>query len=184
MPDGHQALENLLSEERLFPPPADFAANSNARPGIHEAAEADWQTFWLDQALERLSWFKPPSPSTTPTLRSISGSPTARSTSRTTASIATWRPGDKVAYHWVGEPGDSRTLTYGDLHARSASSPTVSSPWASRRAIRPPLYMGMVPELPVAMLACARLGIVHCAVFGGFSSDALADRINDASAKS
>ena len=88
-------LENLLREDRVFPPPPAFAAAANAKPGIYEQAEADYVTYWLTQALERLTWIRAArsGPSMTPTRRSIAGSPTARSTSPTTASIGTSRIG-------------------------------------------------------------------------------------------
>ena len=91
--------------------------------------------------------------------------------------------GDKVAYHWEGEPGDRRTITYSDLHAEVCKFANVLIELGVERGDRVAIYMGMIPELPVAMLACARIGAIHSVVFGGFSSDALADRIEDATAK-
>ena len=91
--------------------------------------------------------------------------------------------GDKVAYHWVGEPGETRDLTYRDLHGEVCRFANALTSLGVERGDRVAIYMGMVPELPVAMLACARIGAVHSVVFGGFSSDALADRIDDGQAK-
>ncbi|CAN5443281.1 MAG: acetate--CoA ligase [Acidimicrobiia bacterium] len=185
MPDAPQALENLLSEDRVFTPSAAFAAQSNARPGIHEAADADWQGFWRDEALSRITWFTEP----TVTLDD------------TNAPFFTWftdgelnlayncldrhleEGGDKIAYHWVGEPGDTRTITYADLHAEVGRLANALKSLGVERGDRVAIYLGMIPELPVAMLACARIGAVHSVVFGGFSSDSLADRIDDAQAK-
>ena len=185
MPDAPQAIENLLSEDRVFTPSAAFAAQSNARPGIHEAADADWQGFWRDEALSRITWFTEP----TVTLDD------------TNAPFFTWftdgelnlayncldrhldEGGDKIAYHWVGEPGDTRTITYADLHAQVGRFANALKSLGVERGDRVAIYLGMIPELPVAMLACARIGAVHSVVFGGFSSDSLADRIDDAQAK-
>jgi len=185
VPDAPQAIENLLSEDRVFTPSAAFAAQSNARPGIHEAADADWQGFWRDEALSRITWFTEP----TVTLDD------------TNAPFFTWftdgelnlayncldrhldEGGDKIAYHWVGEPGDTRTITYADLHAQVGRFANALKSLGVERGDRVAIYLGMIPELPVAMLACARIGAVHSVVFGGFSSDSLADRIDDAQAK-
>src|ERR671920_2639078 len=91
--------------------------------------------------------------------------------------------GDKVAYHWEGEPGDTRTITYQELRDDVARFANALKSIGVQRGDRVNIYMGMVPELPVAMLACARIGAVHSVVFGGFSADSLRDRINDAEAK-
>ena len=91
--------------------------------------------------------------------------------------------GDKVAYHWEGEPGDTRTITYRELHEEVCKAANALASLGVTKGDRVAIYMGMVPELPVAMLACARLGRPHSVVFGGFSSDSLRDRIVDAEAK-
>src|SRR5207248_5938694 len=91
--------------------------------------------------------------------------------------------GDKVAFHWEGEPGDTRTITYADLLDEVQRFANVLKALGVRRGDRVAIYMPMIPELPVAMLACTRIGAAHSVVFGGFSSDALRDRINDAEAK-
>ena len=91
--------------------------------------------------------------------------------------------GDKVAYHWEGEPGDTRTITYADLHADVQRFANVLKGLGVAKGDRVCIYMPMIPELPVAMLACARIGAPHSVVFGGFSPDSLIDRINDAECK-
>ena len=92
-------------------------------------------------------------------------------------------PGHKVAYHWEGEPGDTRTITYADLHAEVQRFANVLKGLGVGKGDRVAIYMPMIPELPVAMLACARIGAPHSVVFGGFSADSLIDRINDAECK-
>src|SRR5207302_4738074 len=91
--------------------------------------------------------------------------------------------GDRIAYHWEGEPGDTRTITYAELLAEVSKFANVLKSLGVARGDRVAIYMPMIPELPVAMLACARIGAPHSVVFGGFSSDALRDRINDAEAR-
>ena len=91
--------------------------------------------------------------------------------------------GDKVAYHWIGEPGDTRTLTYADLHREVQQAANALLELGVRTGDRVAIYMPMIPELPIAMLACARIGAPHTVVFGGFSAEALASRINDAQAR-
>ncbi len=185
MPDGHQALENLLSEDRLFPPSPEFTATANAQPGIHETAEADWQGFWRDQALERITWFSEPTvtldDSNPPFFKWFTDGELNLAHNCLDRHLAAG--GDKVAYHWVGEPGDTRTITYADLHAEVGRFANALKSLGVAKGDRVAIYLGMIPELPVAMLACARIGAVHSVVFGGFSSDSLADRIDDAQAK-
>ena len=185
MPDGHQALENLLSEDRLFPPSPEFTATANAQPGIHETAEADWQRFWRDQALERITWFSEPTvtldDSNPPFFKWFTDGELNLAHNCLDRHLAAG--GDKVAYHWVGEPGDTRTITYADLHAEVGRFANALKSLGVAKGDRVAIYLGMVPELPVAMLACARIGAVHSVVFGGFSSDSLADRIDDAQAR-
>ncbi len=179
------AISNLLREDRLFPPSSDFTAGANAQPGTHETAAQDYLAFWSGQAKQRISWFREP----TITLDD------------TEAPFYKWFPdgelnvayncldrhldtnGDKVAYHWIGEPGDTRTITYRQLHEEVGRFANALKGLGLEKGDRVAIYMGMIPELPVAMLACARVGLPHSVVFGGFSSDSLADRIDDASAK-
>ena len=180
-----QAIENLLREERSFPPPAEFAAAANAQPGIHDAADEDFIAFWLRNARERVSWFKEPTvaldDSNPPFYRWFTDGTLNLSYNCLDRHLE--ERGDKVAYHWVGEPGETRDLTYRDLHGAVCQFANALTSLGVERGDRVAVYMGMVPELPVAMLACARIGAVHSVVFGGFSSDALADRIDDGQAK-
>ena len=176
-----EALENLLHEERTFPPTADFTAQANARPGIHEAAARDYQAFWQEQALERISWFTPPTrvldDSNPPFFKWFGDGKLNLSYNCLDRHLA--EHGDQVAYHWVGEPGDTRTVTYADLAAEVGRLANGLKSLGLSKGDRVAIYMGMIPELPIAMLACARLGLVHSVVFGGFSADALSSRILD-----
>ena len=178
-------LENLLKEDRVFPPSAAFAAQANAQPGIHDEADNDWQGFWARQARERVSWFKEPTvtldDSNPPFYKWFTDGELNLSYNCLDRHLD--KSAGKVAYHWIGEPGDVRTITYGELHREVCRFANALKSIGLKRGDRAAIYLGMVPELPVAMLACARLGIVHSAVFGGFSSDALADRIIDTEAR-
>ncbi len=180
-----QALENLLQEERTFQPSDEFVAGANARSGIHEEAAADPQAFWKQQALDRITWFREPTE-----ILDDSNPPFFKWFEDGELNLAyncidrhLEEHGDQVAYHWIGEPGDSRTLTYQDLADGVNRLANGLESLGLEKGDRVAIYMGMVPELPVAMLACARLGLVHSVVFGGFSSDALASRVLDLDAR-
>jgi acetyl-CoA synthetase len=181
----HQAIENLLTEDRVFPPADDFVAQANATSAIYDEAEADYQAFWHKQALDRITWFKAPTQrlddSNPPFFKWFSDGELNLSYNCLDRHLA--EHGDKVAYHWIGEPGDTRTITYSDLHDEVARFANGLKSLGVDKGDRVAIYMGMIPELPIAMLACARIGAVHSVVFGGFSSDALADRIIDAEAR-
>ncbi|MEE9206209.1 MAG: acetate--CoA ligase [Acidimicrobiia bacterium] len=180
-----EAIENLLQEDRTFPPPAAFVAGANAQPSIYDRADSDFEGFWKDQALERIDWFTPPTvtldDSEAPFFKWFSDGTLNVSYNCLDRHLATG--GDKIAYYWEGEPGDTRTLTYSELHTEVSKFANVLLGLGVERGDRVAIYMGMIPELPVAMLACARIGAVHSVVFGGFSSDALADRVDDLVAK-
>jgi len=178
-----RTIENLLSEDRTFPPPEGFASHAVARPGIHEEA-GDWAAWWHRQALERVSWFQEPTEAL-----DDSNAPFHRWFADGTLNVAyncldrhLPAGGDKVAFHWEGEPGDTRTITYRDLYDEVCRFAVALDDLGVKRGDRVAIYMGMIPELPVAMLACARIGAVHSVVFGGFSAEALAGRIRDAEA--
>jgi len=181
----NKAIENLLQEDRRFPPSAAFVEAANAQPSIYEKAEADFEGFWKDQALERIDWFTPPTvaldDSEAPFFKWFSDGTLNVSYNCLDRHLATG--GDKIAYYWEGEPGDTRTLTYSELHTEVSKFANVLLGLGVERGDRVAIYMGMIPELPVAMLACARIGAIHSVVFGGFSSDALADRVDDLTAK-
>ncbi len=179
------AISNLSTEDRTFPPPARFAAAANAQPSVYDEAEADWLGFWEKQAKERITWFNEPTvvldDSQAPFFKWFSDGTLNVSSNCLDRHLDTI--GDKVAYHWIGEPGDTRTFTYRELYEEVTRFANALSDLGVERGDRVAIYLGMIPELPIAMLACARIGAPHSVVFGGFSADALASRINDAAAK-
>ena len=180
-----RVLENLLQEERLFPPTEEFTAQANAKPGIYEEAAADYQAFWLKQALDRITWFKEPTnaldDSNPPFFKWFSDGELNLTYNCLDRHLE--KHGDQVAYHWVGEPGDTRTLTYSELAKEVNRLANGLRSLGLEKGDRVAIYLGMIPELPISMLACARLGLVHSVVFGGFSAEALSSRILDAEAR-
>jgi acetyl-CoA synthetase len=180
-----ETLENLLQETRQFPPPAELAAEANIKADAYEQAKRDRLGFWERQA-RRLDWAREWDTvldwSNPPFAKWFVGGQLNMAYNCLDRHIEAGR-GDKVAYHWEGEPGDTRTLTYADLHRSVCQAANALTDLGVRAGDRVAIYMPMVPELPVAMLACARIGATHSVVFGGFSKDALAGRIQDASAK-
>ncbi|MYA39942.1 MAG: acetate--CoA ligase [Acidimicrobiia bacterium] len=180
-----ETLENLLIEERTFAPSAEFAAQANARGGVHAGAEEDWLEFWRAQAIERIDWFTEPTrvlnDDNPPFFKWFEDGELNLSYNCLDRHLA--EHGDQVAYHWIGEPGDTLAITYRDLYTRVCRFANALVGLRVQKGDRVAIYMGMIPELPVAMLACARIGAVHSVVFGGFSSDSLADRILDADAR-
>jgi acetyl-CoA synthetase len=185
MAESSPAIENLFSEGRIFPPPDDFRADALVTDmSLHEQAAEDLEGFWAEQA-ERLRWTKPWDQVLEwdlPFAKWFVGGQLNVSDNCLDRHVDAGG-GDKVAYHWEGEPGDTRTITYEQLRDDVARFANALRSIGVQRGDRVNIYMGMVPELPVAMLACARLGAAHSVVFGGFSADALRDRINDAEAK-
>src|SRR6266576_4480927 len=172
-------IETMLLEERRYAPDPEFARQANARPEIYER---DWEEFWETEGRNRVTWFEPFS------------------------RLYEWEPpyakwylggrlnvcfncvdrhveagnGDKVAYFWEGEPGDERrTITFADLQREVVRFANALKKLGVAKGTPVGIYMGMVPELPIAMLACARIGAPHTVVFGGFSSESLSDRMND-----
>ena len=180
------SLENLLTETRSFPPSAEFAAQANAQAGMYDEARADRLAFWAKQANELLTWKTP----FTQTL-DWSDAPVARwfaDGSLNAAYNAVDRHveaglGDRVAIHFEGEPGDTRTVTYADLQREVSRAANALSALGVESGDRVVIYLPMLVESVVAMLACARIGAPHSVVFGGFSADALRSRIADAEAK-
>jgi acetyl-CoA synthetase len=177
-----QALSALLHETRRFEPPPELAARANAQPSIYEEAAADRLGWWADQA-RRLTWATPFSEVLDWDL------PDARwfADGRLNASVNCLDRhvdaglGERVAFHWVGEPaGTTRTLTYGDLLALVSKAAHALEALGVVAGDRVCIYLPMIPEAVVAMLACARIGAPHSVVFGGFSAEALASRIQDA----
>jgi acetyl-CoA synthetase len=179
------AIEDYYREDRRFPPPPGFAAHAVVRdPGVYAAAAADPEAYWAEQA-GRLDWFAPWHTVCTwdlPFARWFEGGRLNVAHNCLDRHVAAG-DGGRVAFHWEGEPGDTRTLTYADLLAEVVRFANVLKGLGVSRGDRVAIYMPMVPELPVAMLACARIGAPHSVVFGGFSPDALRDRINDAEAR-
>jgi len=177
-------LENLMSEDRLFPPSEAFVAAANVGPEIYEAS-ADAEAWWMKQALERITWYQEPTiglnTENAPFFKWFEDGKLNLSYNCLDRHLDTI--GDKVAYHWVGEPGDTRDLTYSDLYEEVTKLANGLKSLGVEKGDRVAVYMGMVPELPITLLACARIGAVHSVVFGGFSSDSLADRIQDGKAK-
>ncbi|HKD98676.1 MAG TPA: acetate--CoA ligase [Micromonosporaceae bacterium] len=180
-----ETLENLLREERRFSPPADLAANANVTEAAYEQAAADRLAFWETQA-KRLSWAKPWEQvldwSNPPFAKWFVGGKLNMAYNCLDRHIEAGR-GDKVALHWEGEPGDTRTITYADLHRSVCQAANALTALGINAGDRVAIYMPMIPEAAVAMLACARIGATHSVVFGGFSVDSLAGRIEDAQAK-
>ncbi len=178
-------IEDYFSETRLFPPSEEFRAQAViADPEVYDRAAADWQGFWAEQA-GALDWFRPWDTVLEwdlPFARWFDGGTLNVSYNCLDRHVAAGHE-DKVAYHWEGEPGDTRTITYGQLLVEVSRFANVLRGLGVGRGDRVAIYMPMIPELPVAMLACTRIGAVHSVVFGGFSSDTLRDRILDAQAR-
>ncbi|HLQ64919.1 MAG TPA: acetate--CoA ligase [bacterium] len=183
MPD--RTIEALLREERTFPPPASFQRSAVMRDKqIYDAAAGDLEGFWA-RAAEELHWFKKWDKVLDwhlPYAKWFVGGQTNISYNCLDRHVAGGRR-TKAAIIWEGEPGDQRVLTYGDLRREVSKFANVLKQLGVRRGDRVAIYLPMIPELPIAMLACARLGAAHNVVFGGFSAEALRDRINDAQAK-
>ena len=181
-----ETLANLSHEERRFEPPEDFAKQANLTEEAYAEAEADRLGFWEKQA-ERLDW-----DTTWDTVLDWDDPPFAKwfvggklnaaynCVDRHVENGA----GDKVAFHWVGEPeDDTRDLTYGELKDEVCKAANALVELGVQTGDRVAIYMPMIPETVIAMLACARLGAPHTVVFGGFSSDALANRLTDCDAQ-
>ena len=185
MSEDQQDIAALLSEERVFDPPEAFRARALIQDrSVYDRAEADPEGFWADQA-ERLQWFKRwdrVMEWTPPWVKWFVGGTLNASYNCLDRHVEAGG-GDKVAYHWEGEPGEERTITYKELLDEVCQFANALKALGVRKGDRVAIYLGMVPELPVAMLACARIGAPHSVVFGGFSAEALRDRINDAEAK-
>jgi acetyl-CoA synthetase len=185
--DEHVApeIEALFAERRTFPPDAAFAAQANARRELYEEAEKDYVAFWEGLARERIDWQTPFERTLEwepPFARWFDGGKLNLAHNCVDRHVAAGL-GDKVAYHWIGEPGDTRTLTYADLQREVSRAANALLELGVETGDRVAIYMPMIPELPIAMLACARIGAPHTVVFGGFSAEALSGRINDAQAK-
>ena len=185
MGDVEATIEGLLSEGRTFPPPPEFAANAVVSdPSIYESADADFEGFWAEQA-ERLTWFRKWDTVmewNPPWVKWFVGG-TLNATYNCLDRHVESGGGDKVAYYWEGEPGEQRIITYKELYVEVCRFANALKSLGVKKGDRVAIYLGMIPELPVAMLACARIGAPHSVVFGGFSAEALKERINDAECK-
>ena len=181
-----ETLSNLLHEERRFKPPAEIAEGANLKAEAYERAAADREAFWAEQA-GRLSWatgwdrvldWDDP-----PFAKWFVGGRLNASYNCVDRHVEAGR-GDKVALHWVGEPeGDTRDLTYAQLKDEVSQAANALTELGVQAGDRVAIYLPMMPEAVVAMLACARIGAPHTVVFGGFSADALASRLVDCQAK-
>ena len=179
-------IDDLLLENRKFPPPVDFQKNALvAGTHLYDEARADDEGFWARQAADLLHWdtdWHTICEWNLPYAKWFVGGKLNVSYNCLDRHVLAGR-GDKVAIHWEGEPGDTRTITYSQLLDETKKFANVLKSLGVVAGDRVNIYLPMVPEAAVAMLACARIGAAHSVVFGGFSSQALADRINDASAK-
>jgi acetyl-CoA synthetase len=177
-------IENLLREDRTFPPPPAFVAAAIANdPDIYEhtATDEGFEAFWAEES-RRIDWIEPWQQLLkweVPFAEWFVGGKLNVSVNCLDRHVANGL-GDKVAYHWEGEPGDHRTITYAQLLAETCQLANALRELGVQKGDRVAIYMPMIPELPMAMLACARIGAPHSVVFGGFSADALAGRIDDA----
>jgi acetyl-CoA synthetase len=178
-------IEALMQEGRTFPPPPEFAAQANIKDeNVYAWGETDPEGYWAAQA-QRLDWFRPWDKVlewNEPFARWFVGGQLNAAYNCVDRHVQAGR-GDRVAYYWEGEPGETRTLTYADLLDEVSRCANALKSLGVQRGDRVAIYMPMIPELPVAMLACARIGAPHTVVFGGFSAEALAGRIDDAAAK-
>jgi acetyl-CoA synthetase len=179
------ALDDLLHEDRRFPPPKDFAAGAVlSDPGIYERASSDPEAYWSDWA-EKLEWFEPWHTVlewTPPYAKWFLGGKLNVSHNCLDRHVAAGK-GGRNAIIWEGEPGDTRTYTYSELLAEVSTFSNALAGLGVGRGDRVTIYLPMIPEAAIAMLACTRLGAIHSVVFGGFSPDSLADRNNDAESK-
>ncbi len=179
-------IEDYYVEDRTFPPsPAfrDAALLSDA--SHHEEAAADYEAFWARQARELLDWdtdFHTTLDWDLPYAEWFVGGRLNVSANCLDRHVEAGR-GDRVAYHWEGEPGDTREITYAQLLDEVCRFANVMTGLGLRRGDRIAIYMPMIPELPVAMLACTRIGVAHSVIFGGFSPDSIVDRCEDAEAR-
>ncbi len=180
-----QPIEALLDEERLFPPPQECSQNANiADPDIYQRAAKDPEAYWA-QAAESLEWIRkwdrvldwnPP------IAQWFIGGKINVSVNCLDRHVRGWRR-NKAAFIWEGEPGEERVLTFADLYREVNRFANAMKRLGVKKGDRVTVYMPMIPELPIALLACARIGAPHSVVFGGFSAESLRDRINDAQSK-
>jgi acetyl-CoA synthetase len=180
-----KAIETLLEESRVFHPPESFTSSAHVKSDrIYKEAEDDFEGFW-EKAAENLEWFRkwdrvlewePP------VVKWFTGGKLNASCNCLDRHLKTWRK-NKAAIIWEGEPGDQRVYTYNDLHREVNKFANVLKTLGVKKGDRVTIYLPMIPEMAIAVLACARIGAPHSVVFGGFSAESLCDRINDAESR-
>ncbi|MGA9344877.1 MAG: acetate--CoA ligase [Nocardioidaceae bacterium] len=181
-----ETLSNLMHEERSFEPPAELAAHANVTVDDYQAAEEDRLGFWAKQA-ERITWAEPFDQvldwSNPPFSKWFVGGKVNAAYNCVDRHVEAGK-GDKVAFHWIGEPeGDTRDITYAELKDEVCQAANALIELGVKTGDRVAIYMPMIPETVISMLACARIGAPHTVVFGGFSADALKGRIRDCDAR-
>jgi acetyl-CoA synthetase len=184
MSENQESLANLGHENRLFPPSAAFSAQANAQADMYDDAEKDRLAFWEKQA-HALQWDAPWTQVLdwqAPFAKWFVGGKINASVNALDRHVNEGR-GDRVAFFFEGEPGDTRTITYMQLLTEVKKTANALTELGIKSGDRVAIYMPMIPEAAIAMLACARIGAPHSVVFGGFSADALLSRIQDADAK-
>jgi acetyl-CoA synthetase len=186
MSESTPAIEDYLVEDRVFPPPEGFKSGALVTgTAMYDEAADDFEAFWARQAAELVDWSKDwhtVCEWDLPFAKWFVGAELNVAANCLDRHVDAGQ-GDKVAFYWEGEPGDKRVITYAGLLAEVQRFANVLKSLGVQKGDRVNIYLPMIPELPVALLACARIGAPHSVVFGGFSPDALADRINDAEAK-
>jgi acetyl-CoA synthetase len=183
--DGSETLSNLSTESRSFPPSTEFAGQANATEEMYAHADADRAAFWAEQA-DHLHWAR-----RWDQVLDWTGAPVAKWFVGGKLNVAyncvdrhvEAGHGDQVAFHWEGEPGDTRTITYADLRREVCKAANALAALGVTKGDRVAIQLPMIPEAVISMLACARLGALHSVVFGGFSPFALRSRVQDAQAK-
>ena len=174
------AIDTLLIESRRFPPPPELAKTANAQPGVYEEAERDAAGWWASWA-RKLEWMKPFTQTlewNEPFAKWFADGELNASVNALDRHVKAGK-GDRVAYYYEGEPGDRWTISYRQLLDDVCRFANGLRKLGIKKGDRVAIYMGMIPELPVAMLACARIGAAHSVIFGGFSPDSIVDRVND-----
>jgi acetyl-CoA synthetase len=178
-------LEEMLSIE-TFDPPESFVAHANlSDPKVYEDAEADWKGWWMDQA-KQLTWIKEPTKDlddSNPPFYKWFEDGTLNASYNCVDRHVEAGNGDRVAYHWYGEQGETKDITYADLHRDVQRFANALKDLGVRKGDVVGIYLPMIPEVAVAMLACARIGAVHNVVFGGFSADSVKERMEFSEAK-
>ena len=183
---SNQAIEEFYTENRSFPPSEVFQRGAlTADQTLYEEADADYEAFWARQARELLTWsqdFHTTLEWDLPYAKWFLGGELNITYNCLDRHIESGN-GEKVAFHWEGEPGDTKSITYKELLDEVSKFANVLKDLGLQKSDRVAIYMPMILELPIAMLACARIGVTHSVIFGGFSPDAIIDRCEDADAK-